>query len=1012
MLNKNYTVLNNFRKNKANKNKKFLYTFFILNMLIISIFSISVTKGVFIQNNNTNDASDNIFQRNIIPTGELGSKLLSYSDMLTIDDPTGQIEGYSINQLSGLIELNSSRGQSYRHYYNTSNQKYAFESDSLVIKPDVIDGTDWVTFDEFPISFFIRTNTNETIYASTPAEASTILAGQEQVYCVGIETFVGSSAFYINPLDNDWAHGQTVFYPRLSTGNLPELDNPLYSWFAHLFVQKGENQYDKIINDNSFFPAGTSSPVINFDLDNDYYKIWYALSDITAFSQIFDITVGIKYSLIDGKFHTINNVTCKTTDFDDIGFSYDIFCSSLDKLNPISPLIQIENNTMGYTIDLTEEMLGESILNNYSSSFSLIDENNEGFSFDYSDMELSGFTKKILLVNNQTMPNGDNFNVLRVGMEGYGEYTKNSRLEIDPTFQKLMIDEWDVSLNYISGTGYSKQTGKNRVGYVDGEFGLPDISSKFFMLWDTGLSGNVTATSSVELRIKCYSEQLESGEKVKFILLADYSYLRPVESDSAGIVDDYWSSSAYGNVYHTPSAGTTTNLNVETLTDYWASNKEFNSIIKFRIEAGTGMDSGTNDLVQYYDGGDSTSINRPRLKFSYTMINPYIINGDFEDNDSGLLDPDDSLIGWNFESDNGGDYYIISDGTNKYLKIINYDSANSNGIYNQTIDFNFDEDGVIVSGDLRLKLSGKTSSQRAYIKYYFYNSNFNELGYVTFYISEDDQTLSNNSTDIVFNLSPFEADSASWTTSYDTGWISFRVDLKEIFENADNLTTLDDENERNNIAYAKVITKLYTTSSNSTEAMFDNVSLSSIHLARDATRKMNIYHSDYADMIDDIEYDIYTDYGDFPTTKNISRAIYDYLRTYDYENEATTDSYLDLELIQVVQDELKLPSDCAQQAIMVSAFGRIFGIKTRLVRVLYEMGTTDHVFSEFYWNNSWHMVDTHETGYFDNGEDFHDYIEDKDPGYAYIFYDCYIADDPRTGSSYAKQRLYANNPYT
>ena len=1002
---------NNILKNKIKLiDVKAITSLIITGMLLISFFTVQDIMII----NDEDKSSINDVQKTIISTDGIDSKLFDSSDQITIDDPTGQIDGYIISNSSGIVELNSSRGQSYRHYYNTTNHKYVYESDNLVIKPDTIDGTDWVTLEEYPITFFIRTTDNETLYASTPSEASSILSNQEHVLCVGIESFVGSAAFYINSLDSDWGHGQTVFYPRLSTGYLPDLDSPLYSWFSHLFVQAGETTYDKIINDNSLFPTENQPPIVQFDMDNDYFKIWYDLNDVTIFSQIFDFTVGIKYSFIDGKFHTINNVTCKTMNFDDIGFAYDVYCSSLDKINPTSPSIYIENDTLGFTKDLVEEWNADSYMENISSSFSLIDNVSEGFTFDYSDMKLAGFSEKFFSVENQIMPNDANYNVIRVGMEGFGQYTKGTTIEIDPTFQKLIIDEWDVSLNYFSSS-YSKQTGKNKVGYTEGEFGLPDITSKFFMLWDTGLTGSVTSTSSVELRIRCYSEQLESSETVKFRLLAEYSYLRPVESDATSVVDNYWSSSAYGGVYHTPSAGTTTNLNVETLTDYWASNKVSNSIIKFRVEAGTGMDSGTNDLVQYYDGGDATSSNRPRLKFTYSMTNSYIINGDFEDNDSGLLDPDDSLIGWEFESDNGGDYYIVSEGTNKYLKIINYDTPNENGIYNQTIDFSFDEDGVIVSGDLRLKLSGTTSTQSAFIKYFFYNSNFNELGYVTFYISEN-ESYTNTSTDLVFDLSPLEPDDPSWTSNYDTDWISYRVDLKDCFDNAASQTTLDEENERANIAYAKVITKLYTTSLNSTEAMFDNVSLSSIHLARDATRKMNIYHSDYADMIDDIEYDIYIDYGDFPSSENISRAIYDYLSTYFPSTGDLIENWIDLNIILDIDSSLY--AECAQAAILTSAMGRIFGIKARIVQVTYNGTEADHHFAEFYWDSEWHMVDPKgfdNVKYFDNESTFKNALAPYTPGYTRIIIEYYLADNPRNGGSLSNSRvnwrIYSGSPY-
>ena len=218
--------------------------------------------------------------------------------------------------------------------------------------------------------------------------------------------------------------------------------------------------------------------------------------------------------------------------------------------------------------------------------------------------------------------------------------------------------------------------------------------------------------------------------------------------------------------------------------------------------------------------------------------------------------------------------------------------------------------------------------------------------------------------------------------------------------------------KRNNISFVRVRTRLHTSYLTTTQAMFDNISVSSIHLARDATRKMNIYHSDYADMIDDIEYNIYTDYGDFPSISEKSRAIYDYLR--DYSNTHDTDSFIDLELIQLIQDELELPSDCQEQSIVASALGRVFGIKTRIVQIDIDGEAGDHFISEYYWSSEWHVLDT-KLGFFDDEEGLREYYEEEYITDVNILLDYLQAAEPRDGNDLKEDVVvyivYNGHPY-
>ena len=1003
-MNKN----NIFKKNNMQLiDVKVITSLIITVMLLFSIFIIQDS----IISNTEEDSLTNDVQRTILPSDNFDSKLFGSSDYITIDDPTGQLENYTIDETAGMIELNSSRGQSYRHFYNTTSYRYHYESDILVIKPDVIDGTDWVTLDEFPITFFIRTANNKTLYASTPNEAATILSNQENITLVGIESFIGSAAFYINSQDNDWGHGQTVFYPRLSTGYIPEIDSPLYSWFAHLFVQDGETVYDKIINDNLLFPSETQPPTVQFDKDNDYFKIWYDLNDITIFSQTFDLTIGIKYSLLDGKFHTINNITCKTMDYDDIGFAYDIFCSEFDRINPTSPTIILENETTGIAKDLTEEWDAEVLLGNVSSSFSLIDSDKEGFTFDYSDMSLAGFTEKYFSVNNQLLPNNKNYNILRVGMSGLGKYTKGTTIEIDPIFSSTISDNNDVSLEILRVSPYTKtkKTDYNWIGFTDGD----DKEYCSYLSWDTGITEDIDSILDSNLHLECQSSTFDYGVP-RLKLMEQYTGSSPNENDDANTLDSYYQYSAYvasgSSSYLNPVTSEAENKDVDSYIDYWADNKDTDSVVKFRIKEYYADD---DEYCKYYTGGSSG--NEPTLEFDYVMLTDEFVNTGFELDSTGEITNPGNITGWALAYDNGGSYYIEDDDTN-CLRIVNADYYNDYGGFMQQFyyDYNDEDGGDIISGDLKLDLAGSLNAQMAYIGYYFYDENDSQMASVTFYIREDYQSYSNTSNQLYFNLSTYSANSIDWINNgYSSGWRSYRKNLTECLTTDGTFDALNDTSERDDIEYVEVRACLFTSSSTAAEGWFDNITISSIHLASDATRTMNIYNEDYEQFIENIEDEINTEYGTNPSKAEISEGIYDYIRDLkdDLDEIHDTSKWTELENIMLILEDSDILDDCGQYAILTSAVGRAFGIESRIIFVVYASGTTNHLFAEFYWSSDWHNVDP-DIGYFDDQSGFADYIDSTANTDYKIIYEFYQAADPRSDTTHlSSSRVYYREYY-
>lgn len=982
---------------------KLLTSLIITLMLIFSIFFIQ--ENIISNNKDEDKTSTNEIQRTILPDNEFNSKLLGSSNLITIEDPTGMIDNYTLDESAGLVELNSSRGQTYRHYYNTTSQSYNYESDCLVNKTGVIAGTDWITQEEYPVTFFIRNTANETFYASSSIEATTIFATQENLYCVGIETFTGATAFYINENEEDWGHGQTIFYPRLTTGQLPDYNMPLYSWFTHLFVQSGSSYYDTIINDNSLINFESQSFDIQFEKEADLFKIYYELKDLTVFSQTFDFTFGIKYNITENLFHTINNIICDTSGFDDIGLTYDITGTPMSAESEYrADRIEIANTTEIISFASNETWDSPELLANISSDIQLFSASNDSFIFDFADMETTGFTEKILKVQEQLLPTGEIEKVISVGMTGLGTYSQGSTIEIDPIYYSPISSGHDVTLMYCDST-YTRKTGNNIVGYTPDIYGelppfdleFPKTTRKFFMLWDTGLTNTVVSTSNVELRMKCATQCLESGELVRFSLLADYDDLSPVESDSASTISSYWSSSTNGSVYHDPSTGTTSYLDVESLTDNWANSKGSDSIIKFRVESGTGMDSNSYDYASYYDD-DASSSNKPRLEFTYVMITDNLVNNWFEYDSSGEITSSDDISGWALDSDNGGSYHIEDSDTN-YLRIVNSDDSNDYGAFVQQFYYDYDNnsEGHVVSGDLRLKLDGTTHSQMAYVRYRFYDSSDTLLGGIIFYIREDEQSYTNYSTMIYFNLSPYGTDSASWSSNHDPGWFSYNKNLTECFVECSIFTGLDDESERDNISYVEVRTCLFTSYSSATEAMFDNISISSYHQRSDAARTLNIYNdSDYNYFIENIETYILANNGSSPSTYQKSQCIYEYIRNLKNTcSEVYLEVWNDLELISSILDDSELPSDCGQYAVLTSAIGRTFGINNRIIHIVYANETTDHLFAEFYWGYDWHNVDP-DLGNFDNIVDYANELDEQDPTECNIIYEFYQDLNPRS----------------
>ena len=544
-----------------------------------------------------------------------------------IADPTGQTGGYQLSKSqTGLIELLGSRGKTYQHYYDMDNGKYKFVSNSLVKKSDVIDGADWLTFQEYPIRFLVQT-TDNNILSFTQDEISSFSneIANNSVQRILIDTFNGMAGFsVVSQESSTLGHGETIFYPRLSNGSVPSINNPYFSSFGRLSVLKDGKYSSEIINNRSFFIDDSKEPInsLHFETDKDIFQIWYELKDITIFSQQFDLRIGLKYNSTERKFHTINHVTCKTMDYDDIGFGYEI-CDSIQETILASNLtkLEVQNSTHYINLPVNSSIDIKTSFSDILPQLSVFNENNNVLDYSFADMKQVGFTNSNFKVHDCILPFGKQMKSIFVGMDGYGKYSKGNTLEIDPTFTSTILDNNDVSLEIMRVNPYTKtkKTDYNWVGFTNGD----DKEYRSFLSWDIGITEDIATISDSILHLFCATTTFEYGVP-QLKLIKQYTGSSPNENDDINTLYSYFQYSTYvapGYLSHlNPEYNTTENKQVDYYLNFWADNKGSGSVIKFRIQ-------------EYYADYDEycrydTDALAPSLSFDYEypVHPPFIIS--------------------------------------------------------------------------------------------------------------------------------------------------------------------------------------------------------------------------------------------------------------------------------------------------------------------------------------------------------------------------------------------------
>lgn len=523
------------------------------------------------------------------------------------------------------LEQMYKRGQTYRHWYNPYTNTYRYGSDYLVQKPDPNSVTVWKTFDEYSNSFVIRLNNGSVYFLETPSEITNFIStiDNSTIWGIGVESFGGVLGFSLN-FTGDYGHGQYLYYPRLLDGTLPQYNQPLYSIFNHLYAKVGATWYDQILNNKSLYGAPQNPRNnLHFDISSDTLEMWFNTDDVTILGETFDLKFGLKYNSTDRLFHPITEFRCTSRSFDDIGYAYEILATPMSDGTPYQPdRFMLSNETYSVTLDISEAWNASTYLGDFYSRIDIISENNESFTFDFTDMEQAGFTQKYLSLHDQSIPNRGTIKTLRAGMYGYGFYSQGTWINIDPVFsEKQASDSRD-----FYGTSTPEvfiDADPNYAGY------LSSLYYYTFYSFDTGIDAMISSTSNAEMTIYLSVELIDVGDYMSFGLYDkgdtdEYWDETEADADEAGMyaqqTDMYWEDVSF---FTTSGTGNKTIVDAKagTLVDEWVTHHNnapsTRSNMAILVRNGTNIDDG--DYVGIEDTGNTEVDKYSTLTFDYAL---------------------------------------------------------------------------------------------------------------------------------------------------------------------------------------------------------------------------------------------------------------------------------------------------------------------------------------------------------------------------------------------------------
>jgi len=573
-----------------------------------------------------------------------------------IEDPTNQTDGYYLAIDVESTELNASRGQTYRHFYNSVNGSYTFSSDSLYNQTDTLSDTDWVLEEEFIFRYIIRLTNGSIYFRETPVEMNTLISSitNSTIWAVGYESLSGVMAFYLNFADTDWGHGQYLWYSRLRDGSLPAYNKPQYGLYPHLFAKFNDQWYDKLLNDRSLYDQPNKNPrnTLQFFSDGDTIGLFFDTPNITILSSNWNFRHGFKYNSTDRLFHMINEFECVDRDFQDIGFGYEITSSPQSDGTQYEPdHIVIKNDTYAITVSMSEAWQAGTYLEDFYSQIDIISTLNErhwdeevlawnatvdgvyqsqpyvaghwvneteSFPFTFTDMEDAGFTQKYLELHNQLMPDGSTRKTLLAGMYGYGSYTNQTWVTIDPTITDYEVtDNYDL---YYHGEPFP-DTWVTTSTYVRAGAYTGEETYEGYIAWNTGIEVKVVGTYTVAIEIYVVSETMESGDGWSGRV---YNVKGNTDSNQARENSLSRSYTAYTDIESgiiiNPSSGAYRTMDTtksEALTDYWGANRDNDDeYISFQFTP-YACEFDTDDRINAAD--DHSGTNEARITFTYDL---------------------------------------------------------------------------------------------------------------------------------------------------------------------------------------------------------------------------------------------------------------------------------------------------------------------------------------------------------------------------------------------------------
>ncbi|MFX1512982.1 MAG: hypothetical protein ACFFCQ_10375 [Promethearchaeota archaeon] len=582
-------------------------TLFVIILLAVFISSYRVISREVTGTNTLSEEND--------PNeGKVATPLRKSSNRL-IPDPTGQARGYyRPNQDQDYFELFGSRGQTYRHFYNLTSGKYTYQSDYLVKKAGVIEGTEWITAEEYPTQFVVILEDKSINYFETMEEINAFWesAGKTASMAVGIESFGGLMGFQINN------HSQYLYWPRFRDGSLDLTGDPLYAIYPRIHVETMDGQVLKqVLTDKNLSPTDAKDTFV-FSITPSSLEIQFSQKNVDLFNSQWDFIHGFKYKQEDQQFHMITKIRCQNRPFQDIGLTYEITKSPMTSIQP--ELFGISNMTHSLIRSANESWNADEYGMNYEPWVEIFSTNGEGVIFSFDDMKKSGFTKKLLKHETILLPNQLTSTALGAGMQGYGYYEPNTWIDIDPSIGFVKsTDKYDL---YCRTCWYTQWYTSNTRLYVGKRYHSPDTYIyDSFIAFDTGIKHKVVNTFNTLIRLysdSCTMDDNDEGMGIRVYNVPgnnNDSQARE-NSTSFGDTDCYKTKEKVLWGYR---LGLQILPDLVNLSNYWAEYRDVDdNFINFRFFQ-YNCDDYTNDYYRFRDSQFPGTEYDPDLYFDYDL---------------------------------------------------------------------------------------------------------------------------------------------------------------------------------------------------------------------------------------------------------------------------------------------------------------------------------------------------------------------------------------------------------